>query len=270
MKICFIGGGNMGSALIGGLVAKGHAGASIFVIDPQAAVRERLETRFGVAGFATCDAAATAVDVIVLAVKPQYLREAATALRPLLRSQLVISVAAGIRIADLSRWLGGYRRLVRSMPNLPALIGQGIAGLFALPEVTDAEKQQAEAILAAAGETMWIADDTLIDAITAVSGSGPAYVFYFMEALQQGAEKLGFNQEQARKLTLATFRGAALLAAQSAESPSVLRAQVTSKAGTTEAALAQMERSGIRDAIVTAVSAAAARGRELGDQLGGD
>jgi pyrroline-5-carboxylate reductase len=136
--------------------------------------------------------------------------------------------------------------------------------------VTDGEKQQAEAILAAVGETMWIADDSLIDAITAVSGSGPAYVFYFMEALQQGAEKLGFNEQQARKLALATFRGAALLAAQSAEPPSVLRAQVTSKAGTTEAALAQMERSGIKEAIVTAVGAAAARGRELGDQLGGD
>jgi pyrroline-5-carboxylate reductase len=268
MKICFIGGGNMGSALIGGLLAKGHDPKSIVVVDPLDAVRQRLKTRFGVMTFAQCDKTAATVDVIVLAVKPQYLLDAAMLLRPLLDGQLVISIAAGIRIADLSRWLGGYRRLVRSMPNLPALIGQGIAGLFALPEVTAEEKKQAEAILATAGETLWIESDALVDAITAVSGSGPAYVFYFMEALQQGAEKLGFNAGDARKLALATFRGASLLAAQSADAPATLRAQVTSKAGTTEAAIAQMEKSGVKDAIVNAVGAAAARGRELGDQLG--
>jgi pyrroline-5-carboxylate reductase len=268
MKICFIGGGNMGSALIGGLLAKGQDARAINVVEPQAPVRERLEQRFGVNTFATCEAAAAEVDVIVLAVKPQYLCDAATLLAPLLTSQLVISIAAGIRIADLSRWLGDYRRLVRSMPNLPALIGEGISGLFALPEVTDSEKQRAESILATAGVTLWVADDALIDAITAVSGSGPAYVFYFMEALQQSAEKLGFNAEQAKQLTLATFRGASLLAAQSEDSPATLRAKVTSKAGTTEAALAKMESGNVKDAIMRAVDAAAARGRELGDQLG--
>jgi len=268
MKICFIGGGNMGSALIAGLLAKGHDPKSIVVVDPADAVRERLKARFGVASYPHCDKTAAAVDVIVLAVKPQYLHAAATTLQPLLERQLVISIAAGIRIADLSRWLGGYRRLVRSMPNLPALIGQGIAGLFALPEVTAEEKKQAEAILATAGETLWIESDALIDAITAVSGSGPAYVFYFMEALQQGAEKLGFSPGDARKLALATFRGASLLAAQSADAPATLRAQVTSKAGTTEAAIAHMERNNVKHAIVDAVGAAAARGRELGDQLG--
>jgi pyrroline-5-carboxylate reductase len=268
MKICFIGGGNMGSALIGGLLAKGHDAQSIVVVDPLDTVRERLKTRFDVATYPQCDSNAAAVDVIVLAVKPQYLHDAATRLRPLLKHQLVISIAAGIRIADLSRWLGGYRRLVRCMPNLPALIGHGITGLFALPEVTADEKKQAEAILATAGETLWIDSDALVDAITAVSGSGPAYVFYFMEALQQAAENLGFDSNAARKLALATFRGASLLAQQSADAPATLRAQVTSKAGTTEAAIAQMEQSNVKDAIVNAVGAAAARGRELGDQLG--
>jgi pyrroline-5-carboxylate reductase len=268
MKICFIGGGNMGSALIGGLLAKGQEAKGINVVEPQAAVREQLERCFGVNTYVTCEAAAAEVDVIVLAVKPQYLCDAATLLAPLLASQLVISIAAGIRIADLSRWLGDYRHLVRSMPNLPALIGEGISGLFALPEVTDAEKQRAESILATAGATLWVTDDALIDAITAVSGSGPAYVFYFMEALQQSAEMLGFSAEQAKRLTLATFRGASLLAAQSENPPAVLRAQVTSKAGTTEAALAKMEASDVKGVIMQAVDAAAARGRELGDQLG--
>lgn len=270
MKICFIGAGNIGSALIGGLLAKGQDPGSIAIVDPLATVRERLKTRFGVTVYAACVAAATAVDVIVLAVKPQFLREAAVALRPRLGSQLVVSVAAGIRIADLSRWLGGYRRLVRAMPNLPALIGEGISGLYALPEVTDSEKLRAETVLAAVGETMWLGEDALIDGITAVSGSGPAYVFYFIEALQQAAEQQGFSGDQAKKLALATFRGASLLAFQSPEPASVLRAQVTSKAGTTEAALVQMERSGVKDAIARAVDAAAARGRELGEQYGGD
>jgi pyrroline-5-carboxylate reductase len=270
MKICFIGGGNMGSALIGGLLAKGQKPDSVTVVEPLTAARERLATQFGVAGYAQCDAAATRADVIVLAVKPQSLRNAAAVLRPQLSNQLVISVAAGVRLADLSRWLGGYRHLVRSMPNLPALIGQGISGLCALPEVTAEEKRCAETILAAVGDTLWVADDALIDAVTAVSGSGPAYVFYFIEALQQGAEKLGLTSDEARKLALATFRGAALLAMQSPEPVSVLRAQVTSTGGTTEAATAKMELEGVKNAIVRAVKAAAARGRELGDQFGGD
>jgi pyrroline-5-carboxylate reductase len=268
VKICFIGGGNMGSALIGGLLAKGYDATSIVVVDPLEGVRDRLKTRFGIVTYAQCDKIAAAADIIVLAVKPQYLQEAAAVMQPLLDCQLVISIAAGVRIADLSRWLGGYRRVVRSMPNLPALIGLGIAGLFALPEVTAEDKRRAEAILATAGETLWIESDALIDAITAVSGSGPAYVFYFMEALQQGAEKLGLNSSDARKLALATFRGASELAAQSADPPATLRAQVTSKAGTTEAAIAQMERNNIKNSIVDAVGAAAARGRELGDELG--
>jgi len=270
MKICFIGGGNMGTALIGGLLAQGQTPESVAVVEPLGAVRERLAARFGIACHADCGEAAAAVDVIVLAVKPQILRDAAAMLRPLLGNQLVISIAAGIRIADLSRWLGGYRHLVRSMPNLPALIGQGISGLCALPEVTAEEKRQAEAVLAAVGDTIWVADDALMDAITAVSGSGPAYVFYFIESLQRGAEKLGFSTNEARKLALATFRGAALLASQTPEPVAVLRAQVTSKGGTTEAALAQMEHSGIMDEIVGAVEAAAVRGREIGNEMGGD
>lgn len=268
MKICFIGGGNMASALIGGLLAKGHDRGSIAVVEPQAEARDRLQARFGVTSYAECEAAATATDVIVFAVKPQYLFDAATTLRPQLGNQLVISVAAGIRISDLSRWLGDYAKVVRTMPNLPALIGSGVAGLYALPKVTDAERQRAEAILSAVGETVWVANDAQIDAITAVSGSGPAYFFYFVEALEQGAEKLGFTKDQAAKLAMATFRGAALLASQSPDPPSVLRAQVTSKGGTTAAALARMESAGVKEVIVTAVEAAAERGRELGEQYG--
>jgi pyrroline-5-carboxylate reductase len=270
MKIAFIGGGNMAQALIGGLLAKGHAPEAIHVVEVAAEARARLTSQFGVECHAACDAAAVEADVVVLAVKPQQIREAAAALRPYLARQLVLSIAAGIRLADVSRWLGGHRRLVRGMPNTPALIGQGIAGLCALPGVSEDEKRCAEQVLGSVGEILWVGDEAMMDAITAVSGSGPAYVFYYIEALQQGAERLGFSTGEARKLALATFRGAALLASGGTVPVSVLRERVTSKGGTTEAALASMDQNGVRDAIVAAVAAANKRGRELGDQLGKD
>jgi pyrroline-5-carboxylate reductase len=265
MKICFIGGGNMASALIGGLLAKGHATRSLSVAEPNEETRERLASRFGVA----CGAAfENAADVIVFAVKPQNLQEAASALGAPGPGQLVISVVAGIRLADLCRWLGGHRRLVRAMPNMAALAGQGIAGLFALPEVNAGERDRAELILSAVGETIWLSDETMMDAVTAVSGSGPAYVFYFIEAMQRAAEKLGFGEDEARRLVLATFRGASTLALQSTEAVSVLRERVTSKGGTTAAALAVLNAAGVDQAIVKAIEAAQRRGRELGEQLG--
>lgn len=268
MNISFIGGGNMASALIGGLVARGFDASRIRVVDLSSETREALQARYPVQTFATMDVASTASDVIVLAVKPQQLREVASSLTTLLHQQLVISIAAGVRTEDLSRWLGGYRRLVRSMPNTPAMVSAGMSGLYALSEVSQAQRLQAESILQAVGATLWLDDETQMDGITAVSGSGPAYVFYFMEAMQAAAAELGFSPQQARTLTLQTFLGAAKLASQSEEDAAILRTRVTSKGGTTERALKSMEEANVKTAIIRAIHAAAARSNELGDALG--
>jgi pyrroline-5-carboxylate reductase len=270
MRITFLGGGNMATALIGGLAERGFAGADIQVIDLQADSRTRLAGRFGVRAVDAVDEAALDCEVLVLAVKPQQLRAALAPLAGRLRAQLLVSIAAGIRLADIARWLGGYRRLVRAMPNTPALIGAGVTGLFADPSVDAAGREAAARILAAVGSTVWVADEAQMDAVTAVSGSGPAYVFHFIEALEAGGRSLGFDEATARRLAIDTVLGAARLAAGSDEAPGVLRERVTSKGGTTEAALASLAASGVFDAIVRAVQAAAARGRELGDELGKD
>ena len=271
MKIAFIGGGNMASALIAGLAGKLIDGANIHVVDPNPASLEKLRQQYGVTTAAAADAALGAADVIVLAIKPQSMREVAAQLLPLLdqaRRTLIVSVAAGIRSADLSRWLGGYGAIVRCMPNTPALIGMGITGMVAAAGVSAEQKQAADDILRAVGPTVWLDDEAKIDAVTAVSGSGPAYVFYFIEAMQQAAAELGLSAEQGTQLALATFAGAAQLATRSSEPVSLLRERVTSKGGTTYAALTSMEQSGVKAAIVTAVKAAAARGKEMGDELG--
>ena len=271
MKIAFIGGGNMASALIAGLAGKLTAGADIHVVDPNPASLEKLHQQYGVTTATAADAAVGAADVIVLAIKPQSMREVAAQLLPLLdqaKQTLIVSVAAGIRSADLSRWLGGYGAIVRCMPNTPALIGMGITGMVAAAGVSAAQKQAADDILRAVGPTVWLDDEAKIDAVTALSGSGPAYVFYFIEAMQQAAGEMGLSAEQGTQLALATFAGAAQLASQSAEPVSLLRERVTSKGGTTYAALTSMEQSGVKAAIVKAVKAAAARGKEMGDELG--
>ena len=270
MKITFLGGGNMANALIGGLLNTGFAAADIAVIEIGAEGRARLQQAYGVRCYAAPEAAALDCDVVLLAVKPQQMREACTPLLPYLKQQLIISIAAGLRLADLSRWLGGYDRLVRTMPNTPALIGAGVTGLYALPAVSEAERIGTERILQAVGTTLWIADEAQMDAVTAVSGSGPAYAFLFIEALQQAAADLGFSPEQARQLSIETALGAAKLAAQSDEPASILRERVTSKGGTTEAALRTMAERGVKDGIVAGILAADARGRELGQQLGKD
>jgi pyrroline-5-carboxylate reductase len=180
---------------------------------------------------------------------------------------LLLSIAAGIRGSDLSRWLNGYGAIVRTMPNTPALIQQGITGLVAMAGVSEAQKAAADSILRAVGQTVWLDEESLIDPVTAVSGSGPAYVFYFLEAMQQAALEMGLSSEQGRELAVATFLGAAQLAAQSDEPLEVLRQRVTSKGGTTYAAITSMEAAGVKQAIVDAMKAAAARGRELGDEL---
>ncbi len=271
LKIAFIGGGNMASALIAGLAGKLTAGAHIHVVDPHAASLDTLRERYGVGTAAGIDAAVTACDVIVLAVKPQNMREVAAQLAPWLNgaTPLVLSIAAGIRSADLSRWLGGYHAIVRCMPNTPALIGLGITGMVASAAVSAAQKAAADAIMRAVGATVWLDDEALIDPVTGLSGSGPAYVFYFIEAMQAAAAELGLTSEQGTQLALATFVGASQLAAQSADPVAVLRERVTSKGGTTYAALTSMRDSGVKEAIVAAVKAAAARGKEMGEEMGG-
>ncbi len=274
MKITFLGGGNMAAALIGGMVERGFAAADIQVIELGADNRERLTARFGVRAVDAADDAALACDVLVLAVKPQQMKAALAPLAGRLVRQLVISIAAGLRLADIGRWLGApgafYTRLVRCMPNTPALIGAGITGLYADPSVDAAGREAAERILGAVGSTVWADSEAQMDAVTAISGSGPAYVFHFIEALEAAARALGFDEAGARRLAIDTVLGAAKLAASSEDAPGVLRQKVTSKGGTTEAALASLAAAGWHDALVAAVKAAERRGRELGAELGKD
>jgi len=268
VNITFIGGGNMAAALIGGLLGKGHAATGIRVVELQAEARAWLAAQFGV----TCldSAAAPLGEAVVLAVKPQQMRAAAAALRPWLTHELVITIAAGIRLVDLSRWLGGYATLVRCMPNTPALIGAGISGLYAGAAVGAGQRALADSILGAVGATLWVPEERMLDPVTAISGSGPAYVFYFVEAMQQAAQEMGFSAADARKLAVQTFVGAARLAAQSEEEVALLRERVTSKGGTTERALASMDADRVKDLIVRALHAANQRAHELGAQLGAD
>jgi pyrroline-5-carboxylate reductase len=271
MNITIIGGGNMARALLGGLIARGHGSEALAVVEIDAEARATVAARFGVATFATLEAAAVSrADVIVIAVKPQQVRSVAREMATLLKRQVVLTIAAGIRLSDLSRWLRGYRRLVRAMPNTPALIGAGIAVLYALAGVDGEGRARASAVLGAVGGTLWCEREDELDAVTAVSGSGPAYVFYFLEALEQAAQELGFTPAEARRLTYATFSGSIRLAEQSDSDPALLRAQVTSKGGTTERAIAHLDEAAVKAAIVAAVKAAAVRARELGEILGGE
>lgn len=267
MKLGFIGGGNMAAALIGGLLQKGFAKSDIEVAETSPERRTWLAREFGVTVHANTEAATTS-DVIVLAVKPQQLSEILRGLPPLKAEQLVLSIAAGVRAEDISRWLGGHPAVVRAMPNTPALVGAGIAGLFALLGVTDAQKAQASRILEAVGRAVWVQQEAQIDVVTAISGSGPAYVFYFIEALEQAGIDLGLPAETARLLTLQTFFGAAALAIKDQSAPAELRAKVTSKGGTTERGILALEEGGVGYAIGLAARAAAERAAEMGDLLG--
>lgn len=268
MKITFLGGGNMANALIGGMVKQGFAATDISVIDPGSAARQKLSTSYGVTCFESADQLAQVGDLLLLAVKPQQLKTAVAPLVGKLGQALVVSIAAGLDLETLSRFLGGHRQIVRCMPNTPALIGAGITGLCPLPEVDSAQRATAERILQAVGKTFWIAEESKMDGVTALSGSGPAYVFLFIEAMQQAAADLGFTPEQGRQMAIETVQGAAALAAQSSEPASVLRERVTSKGGTTAAALQIMTERGVKEGIVAGVMAAEARGRELGKELG--
>jgi pyrroline-5-carboxylate reductase len=268
MKLAFIGGGNMASALIGGLIGKGAKPRSVSVVEPVAAARRKLAARYKVHASAAPDARTAAADTLLLAVKPQDMRAAVGPLAGKLRGKLVISVAAGIRLKDLSRWLGGHAKLIRCMPNTPALIGAGIAGLYAPPAASAAEKRRAERILGAVGKVVWVKDEALLDPVTAVSASGPAYVFWFIEQLAATAEKLGLEKETGMKLALHTVLGAAKLAASSSEAPATLRKNVTSKGGTTEAALKVFDEEKLAERFARALEAASRRATQLGKELG--
>lgn len=266
MSIAFLGGGNMANALIGGLIARGFAAGDIAVIEISPAARERIAAH-GVHVGTAPDAASAKADTLVLAVKPQDARAALASVAASVHGKLVISLAAGLRLAALSRWLGGHRSIVRCMPNTPALVGAGIAGLYALPEVTAAERERAQRILGAVGEVIWLDDERLLDTVTAVSGSGPAYVFWFIEQLAQFAERSGIGKAEALKLATHTVLGSAKLAAESGEAPAELRVRVTSKGGTTEEALRVFEQEKLAERFTRALAAAAKRGGELGDEL---
>jgi pyrroline-5-carboxylate reductase len=270
MKISFIGGGNMAAALIGGLANKVTAGNNVHVVDINADALANLANKFGVTTAQAIDATIAQSDLIVLAVKPQQLKDVVLQLRPFVSKQLILSIAAGIRLVDLSRWLGGHNAIVRAMPNTPALIGKGITGLVATTGVTDAQKEMASKIMQTVGETVWLDDEQKIDVVTGVSGSGPAYVFYFIEAMQEAAVALGLTPEQGIALAKATFMGAAELAVKSDEPVSLLRERVTSKGGTTYAGLMSLEQSGVKAAIGAAIKAAADRGQALGEEFGRD
>lgn len=269
--ITFIGGGNMAASLIGGLLQDGHPAECIAVVEPVDERRNWLTGEYAV----QCRPEAgdlSGTEVVVLAVKPQVLQPVARELADAIRKQdlLVVSIAAGIRCEDMVRWLDGHRSIVRCMPNTPALVQTGATGLYALPEVSSEQRTTAESVLRAVGLTLWVDDETLIDAITALSGSGPAYFFHFMEALQAAGEDLGLEADKARLLTLQTALGAARMALESRDDLAELRRRVTSPGGTTERALQSMDNEDFVAIIGRAATAAAKRASELAGELGAD
>jgi len=268
-KICFIGGGNMAQALIAGLQHNQHDMACVSVIEIDQDKRQQLQQQYGVQVSDQLPIVAQS-DIVVLAVKPQQLRDLAIFLGSLLNHQLVISIAAGVKASDISKWLGGHAQIVRVMPNTPAQIQAGVSALFALSQVSVEQRQAAGHIMQAVGEILWLDDEQKMDAVTAISGSGPAYIFYFLEAMQEAAMALGLDADQAKTLSLETFVGASLLAAQSMQAPATLRQQVTSKGGTTEQAIQFMQQANVKQHIIDAIKAAAERSRELGEILGKD
>ena len=263
----------MATAIIGGLTSGGANTREFRVVEPVPSQQDKLAGLFpGIGLFGELSTGAVdGADIVVLAVKPQQMREAALSIAPHVSDvPVVMSIAAGVRLAELSRWLGGYPRLVRAMPNTPALIREGISGAFALPDAGARGRELAQRVLDAVGEVLWVIREDMLDAVTGVSGSGPAYVFYFLEGLEQAAQELGFSKADARTLAYATFAGTVKLACGSELEPAILRAQVTSKGGTTERALSLLEADAVKSRFVAAVKAAAGRAKELGDELGSE
>ena len=273
--ITFIGGGNMGRALISGLLANGFEPNQISVVESNAITALKLHEDYGVQGIGALEQIAfdfSKNNVVVMAIKPQDFNVVAKGLASKLKhasapGPLILSIAAGIRLKDMSRWLD-HTRCVRAMPNTPALIGKGITGLFADIAVGQSDRALAETICNAVGQSVWVSEEKLMDAVTAVSGSGPAYVFAFIEAMQSAGEKLGLDEKTARKLAYATLEGATQLAHNSDEHAGVLRERVTSKGGTTAAALDVMKQHGWHEILEKAIDAASQRGKTMGDELG--
>jgi pyrroline-5-carboxylate reductase len=265
--IAFIGGGNMASAILGGLLRDGLAPAQVEVVEPFAEARTRLQSQFGVTAQEQAGPALARAELVVWAVKPQTFKEAALQVKAHTAQALHLSVAAGIRSDSIAAWLG-TERIVRSMPNTPALVGKGMTALFARPGVTAADRALVEQVIATTGESLWVQDETLLDAVTALSGSGPAYVFFFLEAMTKAGVEMGLSAQQAHKLAVGTFVGASELARASDDPPEVLRQRVTSKGGTTYAAITSMEQDQMQALFVKALHAARARARELGDEFG--
>jgi pyrroline-5-carboxylate reductase len=267
--LCFIGGGNMARSLIGGLIARGWEATRIVVADPVATQLESLRAQSGIRVASDNREAVSGADVVVFAVKPQDMRNVATALGSSLSHRpLIISVAAGIRASDIQSWCGGIP-VVRCMPNRPALQGCGITGLYATGEVSQEGRDLAARILDAVGKTLWLEQEAHMDVVTAVSGSGPAYFFLLIEMLEQAGVMLGLSPDKSHQLAVETAYGAGNMARDASESAAVLRQQVTSKGGTTEAALKVLEDKNVRDIFAAAVSAAARRSAELADEFGG-
>ncbi len=265
--MAFIGGGNMASAIMGGLRRQGMAAEQFIVIEPHAPQREKLLAEFGISALEQPDQSLARAKQIVWAVKPQTFREAAAQVAGHTKAALHLSVMAGITSSSMAQQLA-TQRIVRAMPNTPALIGKGIAGLYAREAVSDADKLTIEALMATTGEHVWVTDENHLDAVTALSGSGPAYVFFFIEAMMRAGQSMGLSQGQARQLAQSTFAGAAELARQSPESPEILRQRVTSKGGTTYAAITAMQNSQMSEHFEQALLAAGQRAAELGREFG--
>lgn len=267
MTLAFIGGGNMASAIIGGLLRQGLPPEQIQVVEPVAEQRSKLQAQWPVQLMAAPEARLARAQLAVWAVKPQTFAQAAGQAGAHLKDALHLSVAAGIRSDSIARWLGS-ERIVRAMPNTPALIGQGLTALYARSAVHADERDTVEAVVRTTGDSLWLDQETQLDAVTALSGSGPAYVFFFIEAMTEAGIAMGLPQAQALHLAKATFSGASALAQSASDPPQVLRERVTSKGGTTHAALSAMEASQVRRHFVDAIRAAQARAVELGDEFG--
>jgi pyrroline-5-carboxylate reductase len=265
--IAFIGGGNMASAIISGLLRKGVPPARIDVVEPFEETRHKLREQFGVLVHAQAGSAITQATVVVWAVKPQQFKAAAKQVKAHTPNALHLSVAAGIRSDSIAQWLDN-EHIVRAMPNTPALIGKGITGLYARPAVTPAQRHTVQMVVETTGDFVWLNTEQQLDAVTAISGSGPAYVFYFLEAMTETGTTMGLPRDQAYKLAVATFVGAGELAKQSSEPPEILRQRVTSKGGTTYAATTSMDESGMKELFAKALFAAQKRATELGDEFG--
>jgi pyrroline-5-carboxylate reductase len=265
--LAFIGGGNMASAIIGGLIKQGTPAHRILVVEPFEEARQRLASQFDVRVLASADSTLSEAGLVIWAVKPQTFREAAQQTKAFCAQALHLSVAAGIRSDSIASWLSSDR-VVRAMPNTPALVGLGQTGLFARAGVTAFDKKWIEQVIATTGALLWVKDEPLLDAVTAISGSGPAYVFFFIEAMVEAGVKMGLTPDQATQLAIGTFEGASQLAKSATEPPSVLRERVTSKGGTTYAALTSMQEARMGELFQTALQAAQHRAQELGDEFG--